>query len=1357
MSSDLHVNVDYGAAPPRSPLPPPPPSPLQRPGPSHTTQAQQTSPLRRIAVQPPIITTALAPPHLGASSASYLHGHTPVSATSLGVPFSPYAPSPSPSSYAASPVSTQGMAMRNVTSVPYNPQQWGRTSASGGQYVPHAANQNQTPVATTRPDVTGMEASMPSPPPPYSPGQNQSMSQNLHSSPHLSNNGFPANPPPPPPPPPPSDYASSPRPVSGFLSRPGSMVMPTSATSVTSNPQFPPPPPQGNKRSLSRDKLSSKFSLSSFRNRNSESSPGPSNIENLRLNTSEALQRAPASPGLVGPRPSQHFLANAYPERRWSPETQSPVRAPTSRRAASTGVLAAESRTPIESPSPQQGQGSWVPPPPPGPPPNSSRSQSLGRGLDSNATRQSVHAPAPPTRRPGQSVLTPIPPTPIGWQDEQTRLRSRSPAVRGLQIDTSPQVIQTPEQHPHAHFADGEDVSISSGPTESTSHSNSTLYRDPARRDQSTRGIRERRSESRAARERAEPNNNPWAQDMEAAGAQPADLVLGSPEGGLSRRGAVNKNTPRSGGGLRSPRSSKLTEEPGSSNSTPRMDSYRKGAAGPTPTPPFSPGTDTFDPHTQKAPMSIPSKALPTPPLRSYGSEHASGLTDGSGSAIRPASQASHIAESRPGTPSSNTARASPIDSFAQAAIDRHRQFIEQEAAAETDHDRLELFADFIVSESRLRRDRYSAAFDAMAGDVVDLTRDLWRSNNATGRRSATPSAKSASVVPSGRRSQASTAGESPDTRLSNSLPTTAASPASSVQNFTPHTEPASPSSATSQRARDPAWNYHPVLSPIPSMAMSTVADEEDSRGRSASRWWEASNDGASSGKGSRRLERSKRESKYMGLPKEARESLQWAGESTPSPGHRAESSSRQAYGANEYPPEKVGLHEETPKKLLQDFFPVSVPSTPDPRKLDVSRLVTLPPPYPRHHPAVNNNHPDLASIRANLRNASDLEEVKTTKERFHTKTDARKEQESAALADRRAELRWNVQENVKNGVMSYADAAKADADFEAREHKHAQDLVQNIFDTFQAEVANPLHAMFCERINKVTASIEHLKGRLCSDAQELNPNQTQEEGDEQPELLEMLTLLKWLFEAREQLHKEMVELEDERNDLYKDIIILPYIQSKNDQKVREATTFFGRDAQDRKVTWEKEILKRYEDLMNVIEQNVTRGVEAQLSAFWDIAPGLLAIVQRVPPQLKGFDILIPPQEYEENLAYHDFPMQYLYSLLAHAGRSAYQFIESQTNLLCLLHEVKTAVMTAGSRLLETQRILEGEDQESVNREMKAIREDEERRLTDDLKEKVGLVESQWGEALGNGLEDCKTRVGHFLAEQGGWDDSLKE
>lgn len=145
---------------------------------------------------------------------------------------------------------------------------------------------------------------MPSPPPPYSPGQNHNISQAMSPSPHLSASAF--TPPQNPPSAPPSEYqlsAGSSRPTSGFLSRPGSMVVPQSATSVTSNVQFPPPPPRNpGERSASRDKSHSKFSLSAFRNRNSGERIGevsnPSAIESLRINTSDAISRAPASPGL---------------------------------------------------------------------------------------------------------------------------------------------------------------------------------------------------------------------------------------------------------------------------------------------------------------------------------------------------------------------------------------------------------------------------------------------------------------------------------------------------------------------------------------------------------------------------------------------------------------------------------------------------------------------------------------------------------------------------------------------------------------------------------------------------------------------------------------------------------------------------------------------------------------------------------------------------------------------------------------------------------------------------------------------------------------------------------------------------
>ncbi|RAL67726.1 hypothetical protein DID88_008460 [Monilinia fructigena] len=89
--------------------------------------------------------------------------------------------------------------------------------------------------------------------------------------------------------------------------------------------------------------------------------------------------------------------------------------------------------------------------------------------------------------------------------------------------------------------------------------------------------------------------------------------------------------------------------------------------------------------------------------------------------------------------------------------------------------------------------------------------------------------------------------------------------------------------------------------------------------------------------------------------------------------------------------------------------------------------------------------------------------------------------------------------------------------------------------------------------------------------------------------------------------------------------------------------------------------------------------------------------------------------------------MQYLYTLLVHAGKSTYQFIESQTNLLCLLHEVKVGVTAANCRLMGTQRVAQGEGKEEVERELEAVKREEEGRLTDDF-------EGQ-GEGSGGALE----------------------
>lgn len=458
----------------------------------------------------------------------------------------------------------------------------------------------------------------------------------------------------------------------------------------------------------------------------------------------------------------------------------------------------------------------------------------------------------------------------------------------------------------------------------------------------------------------------------------------------------------------------------------------------------------------------------------------------------------------------------------------------------------------------------------------------------------------------------------------------------------------------------------------------------------------------------------------------------------------------------DEYPPEKVGWHEselaKAPHPFRQSFLSVasSAPNTPSPSHLDVSRLVTLPPPYPRHHPAVNNNHPELTSIRTQVRLVSDLGEVEATKQAFVRDSQKARDDAAEAASARRQALRVNLQQEISSGNMSYAEAAAIEADTQESEKAQTKEMERKEFEQFQNVVVMPLNELLTGRITKATTLFDELRSRLFVETQAPNPNMPQEEGDEQPELLEKLTLLKWIFEARETLHRELYDLLSDRNDRYRDMVIMPYRLSGNEEKIRNAEAFFAEDAGKRQAAFASEVLQRTREFRDVVEENVTRGVDMQLNAFWDIAPPLKRLLDKIPAIIdKHFHIQIPPAEFEENPSYHQHPLQYLYSLLLHAEKSTYQFIESQTNLLCLLHEVKEAVVSARAKVSEA----EGRDARAIEDERKRERE----QLTDDLKEKVRVVQDQWHGALGEGMRGVKERVGEWLLSTGGWDESLED
>ena len=684
---------------------------------------------------------------------------------------------------------------------------------------------------------------------------------------------------------------------------------------------------------------------------------------------------------------------------------------------------------------------------------------------------------------------------------------------------------------------------------------------------------------------------------------------------------------------------------------------------------------------------------------------------------------------------------------FARRAIERHRVFIGREAAAVDDAERLHLFTQYMVAESRVRRDCYASVFESEGIDPNDLMHGMFDfSVNAEEHNTSQPTKSNHETTKMPRRrTPEGTSSE----RSRRSTPT----PPAAVSR--PRLDIGGQVRPESTRHSD----YVPCLSPIASLSAVTGRDEMESRGRTPSRWWESHSGGSNGEEGFKVLERSKRESKYMGLPAEARNSpalydqARARGNSFPR-NHVAGSSNLPAYGVNEYPAEKIGWGDESsmPTPLPLPPTPMSAPYTPNSTRLDISRLVTLPPPFPRHHPAVNNNHPDLSDVRAVIRSVNDMTESKTVRETYESKIAEKRQRADSWCKHQRSLHAQDMQYRMEHEELSQQEYDQAEATIEAKESKSTKELTQVDFDLFQNSVVSPLHALFADRINKASTTFNQLIKVLFPDSFSHSPNLPQEEGDDHPELLEKLTQLKWLFEARELLHRETYNLLSERNDKYKAIVLLPYQQAHNMEKLADAETFFAKDSLDRKLVYQRDAVSRFEAFLAVIETNVMRGVEMQLSAFWDIAPSLLTVLQRIPLDLYGFDISIPSKEMEETPLYWEHPLRYLYEVVEHAENSSRQFIESQINLWCLLQEVREGCVGLKFTVLALE--ANGWEQEARVEERK---KNEEERLMADLKDKVGEVERQWEESLGEEVEGVKERVKDWLMDRGGWDEEEDE
>lgn len=397
-----------------------------------------------------------------------------------------------------------------------------------------------------------------------------------------------------------------------------------------------------------------------------------------------------------------------------------------------------------------------------------------------------------------------------------------------------------------------------------------------------------------------------------------------------------------------------------------------------------------------------------------------------------------------------------------------------------------EIFHTDMKAESRIRREQYASVFEEDVIEVGELTQGLFGHSRISDKAI--------------HKSQS---------RQDDSTRTSVASSAlgdSSSQGDQKYEYPSSATtnSSTQQRAD---WNdYVPCLSPIAaSMSVVTGQEEWESRGRSGSRWFDQSHAGDGlTEDGFKVLERSKRESKYMGV--QARNAPQLYGNAASPPAAPTQSSGASGQpwcGASQYPNEKTGSQESPPS-----FFPLtpsSAPFTPDPKKVDISRLVTLPPPYPRHFPALNNAHPDLADSRAVIRSLHEKEEVESVTDSYRVQRLEKRQRADSWCKHQRLLHR---QFQVEHGNISQDELQDAQVDLAERIADSEKDFATKDFDLYQRLVLTPLHALFSDRIKLADTSLDMLSSRLISNQ---SPDLPQEEGDERPELLEVLTQLKWV------------------------------------------------------------------------------------------------------------------------------------------------------------------------------------------------------------------------------------------------------
>lgn len=317
---------------------------------------------------------------------------------------------------------------------------------------------------------------------------------------------------------------------------------------------------------------------------------------------------------------------------------------------------------------------------------------------------------------------------------------------------------------------------------------------------------------------------------------------------------------------------------------------------------------------------------------------------------------------------------------------------------------------------------------------------------------------------------------------------------------------------------------------------------------------------------------------------------------------------------------------------------------------------------------------------------------------------------------------------NSGGGRLESTEISRRNVTFEKSENDIRNRERESEFALFEKEVVDPAHTDLQNRVAAATAAYSDLLTMLSkSNGAGRNSAQTvtmevEEEQEEPPELLEKLTCLKWIFDVREHLHGHIHQLLSERNARYKELLLAPLLDARDTERIRAAEEFFSSDAAARTAQFVRERKQRFRMFVDEVETQVTLGVEALRSAFWEVAPLVLECLEKIPQDLKNVVPIVPPEEAHENPEWIATPRRYLERKMEMVEKAMKGYGESQIELLCLLHGVKCA----GLRLDGDGSGEGGEVEEAFN---------------DDLKEKVRCIEGEWGESLGSLLMDVQRRV----------------